>query len=90
MSASTVEWSSSMGRPTSAGEVFYLGRLRWRPGDAPELRELLAAIQAAGKGRHDDILRAALIGGLAQGQARAAQVEDAETAAALDEMLGDF
>jgi len=54
------------------------------------LRVLLAAIQTAGKGRHDDILRAALIGGMAQGQARAAQVEDVETAAALDEMLNEF
>lgn len=79
-----------MARPTAAGEVFYLGRMRWRPGDAPELRALLAAIQSAGKGRHDDILRAALIGGMAQGQARADQVEDTETAAALDEMLTDF
>lgn len=79
-----------MARPASAGEVFYLGRMRWRPGDAPELRELLAAIQAAGKGRHDDILRAVLIGGMAQARARAAQVEDAETSAALDEMLGEF
>ena len=79
-----------MARPMAAGEVFYLGRMRWRPGDAPELRVLLAAIQTAGKGRHDDILRAALIGGMAQGQARAAQVEDVETAAALDEMLNEF
>jgi hypothetical protein len=54
------------------------------------LRELLAAIQSAGKGRHDDILRVALIGGMAQGQARAAQVEDSETSAALDEMLTEF
>jgi len=37
-----------------------------------------------------DLFKPALIGGMAQGQARAAQVEDSETAAALDEMLNDF
>lgn len=79
-----------MARPASAGKVFYLGRLRWRPGDAPELRELLAEIEKAGPGRHDEILRAALIGGMAQGRAQAAVVEDGQTAETLDELLEEF
>ena len=79
-----------MGRPAAAGTVFYLGRLRWRPGDPLELRELLAEIEKAGPGRHDEILRAALIGGMAQGRAQAAVVEDVGTTVALDELLSEF
>jgi hypothetical protein len=79
-----------MGRPAAAGVVFYLGRLRWRPGDPPELRELLAEIERAGLGRHDEILRAALIGGMAQGRAQAAVVEDGQTADTLDGLLEEF
>jgi hypothetical protein len=54
------------------------------------LRELLAEIEKAGPGRHDEILRAALTGGLAQGRAQAAVVEDGQTAETLDELLEGF
>ena len=79
------------GRPPKPGKVYYLGRLRFRPGiDPPELKAFLDLFDQAEPGRKASILRAALLGGLDQGQVQAAQVEDEETAALLDDLLGEF
>lgn len=80
-----------MGRPKAPGAVFYLGRLRYRPGiDPPELREFLEMLDRAEAERKPEILRAALLGGMGQAETVATQVEDAETAALMDGMLAGF
>ena len=79
-----------MGRPAAPGRVYDLGRVRWMPGDPPELREFLEMLERIeGRkelGRKARIVKAALCGGMAQGQAQAVAL-DGETAAALDELL---
>jgi hypothetical protein len=79
-----------MGRPRSAGRVFYLGRVRWLPSDGEELRaflEMLAGLDEEREiGRKMRIVKAALVGGLARGQAQAVEM-DADTSEALDGML---
>jgi len=80
-----------MGRPRAAGEVYYLGRVRWVPGvDPPELRAFLEEFAGAEPERKQAILKAALVGGLEEGAAEAGQVEDAETRAVLAGLLGEF
>jgi hypothetical protein len=81
-----------MGRPRKTEPKFYLGWYRAQPGDPPELLALLARIAALGRerdGQRNRVLGAALRGGLGQATAQA-DAEDAETGAALDEMLSSF
>ncbi len=79
------------GRRPGIGKVYYLGRLRYRPGlDSPELEALLEAIAAARGAKRADILRSALLGGASQAQATASAAEDSQTRAALDDMLAGF
>ena len=79
------------GRRPEAGKVYYLGRLRFRPGlDPPELEELLQAISTTRGSRRADILRAALLGGARQAQAAVVAAEDSETGAALNDLLAGF
>ena len=79
------------GRPPKAGTVYYLGRLRYRPGvDPPELQDILQAIEEAGPARRRDILRAALLGGADEAQARADSPEDDEVTGMMDDLLGGF
>jgi len=78
------------GRPREPGKVYYLGRLRFRPGmDPPELAAFLERLAAAGPGR-GELLKRALIGGLAKGGQVVGSAEDEETRAVLDELLGEF
>lgn len=82
-----------IGRPPEPGTVYYLGRLRFRPGvDPPQLQAFLERFQAAEPGYKSQLLRAALIGGLEAPGAADNLVggEDDETAALLDDLLGDF
>ena len=79
------------GRPRAPGKVYYLGRLRFRPGiDPPELEEILEAIVNAGPGKRADILRAALQGGAVQAREEANSAEDSSTRNLLDEMFSQF
>lgn len=79
------------GRPPAPGKVFYLGRLRYRPGiDPPELRDFLEKFEQAPAERKPAILRAALVGGLSEATEEASAVEDEETTNLLDGLLGDF
>jgi len=79
------------GRPPAPGKVYYLGRLRFRPGiDPPELRDLLEELDRAGPSKRREILRMALIGGLGEAQAAATAVEDKEVANMMDDLLGGF
>lgn len=72
--------------------MYYLGRLRFRPGvDPPELEDLLEAIDQAGAARRREMLRKALIGGMGQGGAQTlGGVEDEEVADLMDGLLGEF
>lgn len=79
-----------MGRRREAGRVFYLGRLRVRPTDPLELWRFLELFEAAEGGRKGEILRAALVGGLAEGEAEAGVVEDGETREVLEGLLEGF
>jgi len=79
------------GRKPAPGTVYYLGRLRFRPGmDPPELERLLESIIAAPAGKRADILRAALLGGASEAQETASKAEDSVTETLLDDMLGAF
>lgn len=79
------------GRPPAPGKIYYLGRLRFRPGiDPPELQDLLERLDEAGPVRRRELLRAALIGGLNQAAESPAAIEDDETAALMDNLLGDL
>jgi hypothetical protein len=79
------------GRPPSPGKVYYLGRLRYRPGvDPPELEDLLEEIEEAGPARRREILRTALLGGIEQGATQAGAVEDEEVTNLMDDLLGGF
>ena len=79
------------GRPRAPGKVYYLGRLRFRPGiDPPELEEILEAIMQAGPGKRADILRAALQGGAGLARKEADSAEDSSTRNLLDEMFSQF
>jgi len=79
------------GRPPAAGKVYYLGRLRFRPGlDPPELQEVLEAITSADSHKRADILRAALVGGAGQTSVEAETIEDGQTSALIDEMFDNF
>lgn len=78
-----------MGRRKAAGRVFYLGRVRWVPGvDPPELLAFLEGL--AGAERKGEVLKAALLGGLEEGVAEAGRVEEEETTALLEGLLGEF
>jgi hypothetical protein len=71
------------GRPRAPGRVYYLGRLRFIPGqDPPELGEFLETLMAAES--KAEILKAALIGGLGQAQ----EVIDAQESE--DEEMTEF
>jgi len=79
------------GRPREPGKLYYLGRLRYRPGiDPPDLSDLLEQIEQAGPVRRREILCAALIGGLEQAQQRADSAEDHEVTGMMDDLLGEF
>ena len=79
------------GRPRAPGRVYYLGRLRFRPGiDPPELEEILEAIVHAGPGKRADILRAALQGGAGLTRQEASSAEDSCTRNLLEEMFSQF
>jgi len=79
------------GRKPSPGTVYYLGRLRFRPGvDPPELKKLLESIIAAPAGKRADILRAALLGGASEARETADKTEDSATETLLDEMFDAF
>jgi|YNPBryantNP2012_1023418.scaffolds.fasta_scaffold06244_5 hypothetical protein len=78
------------GRRRQPGRLYRFS-LRYRPGlDPPALEALLEAVAAARGGRRAEILRAALLGGAAQAQARAAAAEDAEAATLVDGILAAF
>jgi hypothetical protein len=79
------------GRKPAPGKVYYLGRLRFRPGlDPPELEEILEAITGAAPPKRADILRAALLGGSKQAQDIVGKVEDSGTTDLLNDMFADF
>ncbi len=81
----------SRGRKAAPGQVYYLGRLRFRPGlDPPELVALLETICQADPPQRANLLRAALLGGAKQVQAAVAAGEDQATTRVLDEMFADF
>ena len=80
-----------MGRPRKPGQVFYLGRVRWVPGRDPvALREFLEGLADVEAGRKQVVIKAALTGGLEEGEASAALVEDEATTELLDELLAGF
>jgi len=79
------------GRPPKPGSVYYLGRLRFRPGvDPPALQDFLEALEDAEPARRRAMLREALVGGVAEGLARGTAVEDEETTELIDDLLADF
>ena len=81
----------SRGRKQAPGKVYYLGRLRFRPGqDPPGLQDLLEAITRADSCKRADILRAALLGGAKQAQTAADQAEDSQATGLLGTMFDDF
>lgn len=80
---------SQKGRPKEPGKYFRFG-LRYRPGlDPPELGTLLESIHLAPMGQRESILRAALLGGAAQGN-QVASREDHAAAAIVDDIFADF
>jgi hypothetical protein len=81
-----------MGRPRNPRPKFYLGWYRVQPDDPPELIALLERVTEMGRAKdaqRNRVLGAALRGGLGQAQAQA-DAEDADTSAALDEMMAGF
>lgn len=70
-----------MSRPRLPGKIYYLGRLRYRPDqDPPELLDLLETISRADPDRRPEIIKAALIGGMALATQEASKTaEDCET-----------
>jgi hypothetical protein len=79
----------SRGRPPEPGKIYYLGRLRYRPGaDPPELCALLDEIEQAGPVRRRAILVAALLGGAGQAHEAATAVEDCEVTELMGDLLG--
>jgi hypothetical protein len=54
------------------------------------LKAFLEAFNSAGGERKSEVLRAALIGGMGDGQAEAGQAEDSETSVLLDGLLAEF
>ncbi len=79
------------GRPPAPGKVYYLGRLRFRPGiDPPKLRELLEMIATAPPDRRADLLRAALLEGARHTPNRAASAESSEVENMLSDLFGSF
>ncbi len=80
-----------MGRPHEQGKVYNLGRIRCLPSDPPELQQFLEMLDGidgrAEVGRKQRVLKAALLGGMAQGQAEAVAL-NSDTNAALDDVLG--
>ncbi len=83
--------SKKSGRHKEPGKVYYLGRLRFRPGvDPPELRVILEAIIEAGPRKRADILRAALLGGAQQAQETAGRAEDSQVTGLLNTMFDEF
>lgn len=83
--------SGKSGRRRKPGKVYYLGRLRFRPGqDPPELQDILNAIAEAGPRKRADILRAALLGGAQQAQDTADRVEDSQATGLLKALFDEF
>ena len=79
------------GRPPAPGKVYYLGRLRFRPGiDPPELRDLLENIAAAPPAQRGELLRAALISGVKYADTPPASPEDAEIENMLNDLFDSF
>lgn len=79
-----------MARPKAGGEVLYLGRVRWQPGQSVALDGFLRRLAAAGQEEKLALLRGLLEGsGYQPGQAEpeAAAGEDDETAALLAGLL---
>ena len=79
-----------MARPKAAGEIVYLGRVRFTPGlDAAELGDFLRRLAAAGQAEKLRLLQSLLDGaGYEPGQAEPTPGEDEETTALLDGLLG--
>jgi hypothetical protein len=80
-----------MARPKAPGKVYYLGRLRYRPGiDPPELGQFLDRLEQAEN--KAELLRRALMGGLESqaGGGLLAGSEDNETTDIIDGLVGDF
>ncbi len=77
------------GRKKAAGQVFYLGRVRWEPGDAPELLALLEVLAHAEQGRKMRMVKAALLGGAGEAK-RAAEEEDAAVGELMDGLLSEM
>ena len=79
------------GRKPAPGKIYYLGRLRFRPGlDPPELEDILEAITGAAPPKRAEILRAALLGGSKQARDIVGKVEDSGTTDLLNDMFVDF
>jgi hypothetical protein len=74
------------GRKKAAGRVFYLGRVRWEPGDSTDLLALLEAIERAEQGRKMRMVKAALLGGAGEAK-RAAEEEDAVVGELMDGLI---
>lgn len=83
---------SKTGRPRKSGRTYEFDfYYRVTSGeDPPELEELLQSMVRAKGRKRRDIIRAALLGGIRQGQDTAAKNEDSETAGILDDLLGNF
>jgi hypothetical protein len=80
------------GRNRLAGTIYeFHFYYRVIPGeDPPELEALLQSIIKARGPKRRDILRAALLGGIQQGEHAAAKEEDSETSGMIDDMFDDF
>lgn len=78
-----------MGRYPKPGTVYYLGRIRYDPGeDPPELKEILETIAASPPDQRPAIIKAALLEGRLAAQAEASKDEDQlETEALLNDLF---
>jgi hypothetical protein len=77
------------GRPKADGRLVYLGRLRVSTETPSVLLALIDKFQAAEPGHKQQILMAALIGGLGQATAMA-EAESDEADRLLDDLLGEM
>ncbi|HUV95788.1 MAG TPA: hypothetical protein VMX14_13315 [Anaerolineae bacterium] len=76
------------GRPIAPGEVFYLGRLRWRPEDGPALLTFLQELTDADPWQRERMIKNALAGGLTSQTTAGPQAgEDDETTNLIEKLL---
>jgi len=79
------------GRRPTPGKVYYLGRLRFRPGiDPPELQNLLENLASSSPVKRADMLRATLLGGAQYAMEKATSIEDDDTGQLLSDFFADF